>query len=239
MLIIGDVHGELELLKGLLESVKDEDVYLVGDIVDRGTSSLETLLLVKEKGYKMVLGNHEHMMLKCLKSRNIWDEESWFNNGGDKTLAEYNKLPEEKQKEILNYLKNLPHYFYIKEQDLLISHAGVRGYYLKDENGNVDFGKFLKMQKLEDFIWIRKDFIFNGNIEDYSTIFIAGHTPTGTVNFFLEDPTVLRLNNRILIDTGAFYTGILGAIQIIDNKVIAHYFSTDKGYYSEELGALR
>lgn len=62
MLIIGDVHGQLALLKGLLNNVHDEEVYFVGDLIDRGPESIATLKLIMESSYKVVMGNHEKIM---------------------------------------------------------------------------------------------------------------------------------------------------------------------------------
>lgn len=69
MLIIADVHGYIDLLKRMLEAVPDDDVYLVGDLVDRGPNSFETLKYVmNHKELKPVLGNHDAELRNYLQA---------------------------------------------------------------------------------------------------------------------------------------------------------------------------
>ena len=64
--IIGDVHGEYKTLLALLEKIpKDSEIIFVGDLIDRGLQSREVVALVREKGYKVVKGNHENTVSKC------------------------------------------------------------------------------------------------------------------------------------------------------------------------------
>ncbi|AWI06736.1 metallophosphoesterase [Clostridium drakei] len=243
MLIIGDIHGQLSILKKLLENVKDDNIYFVGDLIDRGIHGVETLQYVKNKKYKIVLGNHEAMMLKYLESKKEWDKQLWFDNGGQETLFAYNQLSDQEQGEILCFIKRLPYYFYIDDIDILISHSGVNAnaYFLKDSDANkADLKTLLNIQEPKDYLWSRhEEFIFNDNLKEYSTVFVAGHTITKKIDFFIDEPKVLRFDNRFLIDCGAFNTGTLGSIKISDNNVKAHYYSDEKGYYVEDLGKLR
>lgn len=62
---VGDLQGCLEPLQCLLEEVKfdthSDQLWLVGDLVNRGPKSLETLRFVKSLGnaVRIVLGNHD------------------------------------------------------------------------------------------------------------------------------------------------------------------------------------
>lgn len=239
MFIIGDVHGELQLLQNLLSYIEDDHVYFVGDLIDRGPKSIETLQFVIENTqYKVVLGNHEEMMLNYLRSIGRSEKLFWFDNYGNTTLKSYSCLSEKKQQQIFQYLQNLPYYYYIEDLNVLISHAGVKGYPLTPVSN--DFNTLLNMQKPNDFLWSRRrEFIFNDYIKSFNTIFISGHTPTTSLGPSKKDPKIVKIENRFLIDCGAFFTGILAGIQIADNKVTAHYYSNYKGYFKEELGDLR
>ena len=75
---IGDIHGcRLTLRKlmfGNLKITKDDEVYLLGDLIDRGPRIREVVddvINLNEQGYKIVSvkGNHEWMLLKSIKSK--------------------------------------------------------------------------------------------------------------------------------------------------------------------------
>ena len=67
--IIGDVHGEYKTLLALLEKIpNDAEIIFVGDLIDRGLQSREVVALVRERGYRVVKGNHENTVSKCAES---------------------------------------------------------------------------------------------------------------------------------------------------------------------------
>jgi len=60
--IFGDVHGNLEALNAVLESMKEEgvsDYACVGDIVGYGANPVECIEKIRALGCKVVLGNHD------------------------------------------------------------------------------------------------------------------------------------------------------------------------------------
>ena len=64
--VIGDVHGCLPTLLKLLELIPtDSPLIFIGDIINRGPASLETLRLVRSFGDRatLILGNHEMHLL--------------------------------------------------------------------------------------------------------------------------------------------------------------------------------
>ena len=64
--VIGDVHGCLPTLLQLLEKIDEHSLLIfIGDIINRGPASLETLRLVRSFGdrAKLILGNHEMHLL--------------------------------------------------------------------------------------------------------------------------------------------------------------------------------
>ena len=109
--VIGDIHGEYYQLKILLEKMSfgDEDeLYVLGDVVDRGAHPIKALqYLMTIPNCTCLIGNHEVMALKCLKLlRNEITEEfisslneedmlyllDWMRNGGKSTMNEFQKI---------------------------------------------------------------------------------------------------------------------------------------------------
>ncbi len=69
-LIVGDLHGHRSLLEQELDRLQFnpafDRVLSVGDLIDRGPDSLDTLALIEEPWFHAVLGNHELMLLNDL-----------------------------------------------------------------------------------------------------------------------------------------------------------------------------
>ena len=68
--VTSDLHGfSLEKFKGYLEQVnfsKDDFLYVLGDVIDRGPDGIKILKwLMTMHNAKLILGNHEDMLLKC------------------------------------------------------------------------------------------------------------------------------------------------------------------------------
>lgn len=91
--IVGDIHGQYELLikalqqKGFDPNAGDQ-LFSVGDLIDRGPDSLKVLELLNKPWFFAVMGNHEQLLLKGLSAMegegNITDILNWQTfNGGD------------------------------------------------------------------------------------------------------------------------------------------------------------
>jgi serine/threonine protein phosphatase 1 len=92
---IGDMHGCATALKRLLTEIQptNEDTIIgIGDYVDRGMESAETLEilidLVTKCRFIPLIGNHEIMMYKALQNGKS-DFNFWYQHGGNATLASY------------------------------------------------------------------------------------------------------------------------------------------------------
>ena len=124
---ISDVHGLWTKFSNFLETLHDDDVvYVLGDVIDRGPDGIKILTYIMEhpKQFKMLIGNHEHMMLNYLEETKDVDLEKasmwqlkqirilydrWvLRNGGETTLTAYEALDDSKQEEIYQFIKSLP-----------------------------------------------------------------------------------------------------------------------------------
>ncbi len=73
-IVIGDVHGHYDALIKLLAAIapdKQDGVYFVGDLIDRGPDSARVVDFVMKHSYHCLLGNHEQMMLEAVGSGDI------------------------------------------------------------------------------------------------------------------------------------------------------------------------
>lgn len=240
--VLSDIHGcfnEFQKMLKLIQFSKKDELYILGDIIDRGIAPIETLLYVKkQKNIHMLLGNHEYMMLDYFREKE-YDENSrychqardlWFRNGGRVTHKQFLELDDKTQKEVLEWLQNRPLYF-IKEMNgitNLMVHAGVYPY--QEENIKV----FLKQQTIDDIVWIRDDFLLSSIKLPFRVIF--GHTPIAsfqdTLQMFdnigkshnsetmierLEKNKIAYFNNKIGIDGGCVFGYYLTCI-CLDNE---------------------
>ena len=68
---MSDIHGQYELFRNLMEQIplgKDDILYVLGDVVDRGPDSMNTLkYMMANPNIIPIMGNHELMALPCLK----------------------------------------------------------------------------------------------------------------------------------------------------------------------------
>ena len=221
---VGDVHGRLDLLEGVLsridadrESAAPNRVVeiFIGDYVDRGPSSRAVLdrlaQRVQTHGTVLLRGNHEDLLLQFLSEPTMLAE--WQRLGGLQTLLSYGLKPPmnastAQQIELAAQfrdalpdahkalLRNMPPSFTCG--DFLFVHAGVRP------------GVPIAEQSENDLLWIRDDFLLSK--ADFGKFIVHGHTP-------VVEPD-LR-SNRINIDTGAYATGRLTCIRIERDQLSA------------------
>ena len=87
--IVADLHGCRALLEARLAAVGFDPavdrLFSVGDLIDRGLKSFETLCLITEPWFFFVIGNHEAMLITFLHKRfsNYHSPVDFLYNGGD------------------------------------------------------------------------------------------------------------------------------------------------------------
>ncbi len=86
MIVIGDIHGNYKTLMALVAKFpKDQQIVLVGDLIDRGPMSCQVVQWAIDNNIESVQGNHEVMMITNHRNFNA----SWMYNGGEQTLDSY------------------------------------------------------------------------------------------------------------------------------------------------------
>ncbi len=118
---VGDVQGCCDELEQLIDTLRfdplHDELLFVGDLVNRGPKSLQTLRLVRSLGSQasVVLGNHD-LHLIALASGNRA-------RARHQELAEVLRAPD--GEELVNWLRHRPMAIYRPELNTLLVHAGV------------------------------------------------------------------------------------------------------------------
>ena len=93
-LFIGDIHGHYDGLRQLWELMApdgDDQIYCVGDLIDRGPKSSEVVDFVRRHATGCVQGNHEQLLLDAFVDGkvNLPTLHGWIYSGGQATLTSY------------------------------------------------------------------------------------------------------------------------------------------------------
>lgn len=96
--VMSDIHGQFDALMRMLEQIgftEDDELYILGDVVDRGSKSIECIKWIMEQDNVLtLLGNHELMLYDGY----INNREAWY-----QSLTEIREtLSIEEQKKIMN-----------------------------------------------------------------------------------------------------------------------------------------
>ncbi|WP_158734643.1 metallophosphoesterase family protein [Alteribacillus sp. YIM 98480] len=216
-IFISDIHGQFKAFTSLLSQLnynpRKDQLYLLGDYIDRGPQSnqlIRYLLQLQQIAGEHVVflkGNHERMMLDAFENADDSDVSLWIQNGGRETLKSYagNRLLKDSFDEIHKWITNefAEHYHFIKNlenyretKEHILVHAGI--------NPSLDNWKETPEEEL---LWIRSPFLENTVSTTKKVIF--GHTPTMTLQ---EDAGVWFQPDKIGIDGGAGFNKQLNAL---------------------------
>ncbi|HPX59424.1 MAG TPA: metallophosphoesterase family protein [Bacteroidales bacterium] len=141
--VIPDVHGCYYTLKKLLEDriniTKEDTVYFLGDLVDRGKHSrlvLDYLINLEKEGYniKVIKGNHEEYFVRSYYSelthnstflkKYSKDYQFWLKVGGKETVESFGvKNVKDIPLAYIKWIENLP-YYYLTDKYVIV-HAGL------------------------------------------------------------------------------------------------------------------
>jgi len=201
ILIIGDIHGCLDMLNRLMDRIQwrpDRDrLIFVGDYVDRGTDSkgvVDYVLALRKCSSRVdcLIGNHEAMLLDYLDGKN---QASFLLNGGWPTLVSYGVDKKNADPSPMIPPDHLAFYrslkLYVELEDFYVVHAGFRPKVPVRE------------QNMKDMLWIRYPFIYSDY--DFGKKVIFGHT-------VFREPLVLE--NKIGLDTGAVFGNKLTCLEL-------------------------
>jgi serine/threonine protein phosphatase 1 len=207
-IIIGDVHGHYDTLIALLDSISpnsDDEIYFLGDLIDRGPKSAQVVDFIMRNQYQCLRGNHEEMLLDVVGNGQVSVElyQGWLYSGGHATVASYDsKIPQEH----IDWMKSLP--LYLDLGDIWLVHAGI--------DPNIP----LENQSSDQFCWIREDFHSIQKPYFKDKLIITGHTITFTLPG-VEPGQIAAGPGWLDIETGAYHhnSGWMTALDVTQGKV--------------------
>lgn len=210
--VVSNLHGDYDKFTALLKTIKFEDddlMYILGDLVDYGTQSMELIadLSVRLNVYS-IAGEHDFRAAKLLtgfdkmlKSGSAPDADyiaemtAWMQDGGQSTLEGFRALDEEQREGVLDYLCDLSLFeeTEIRGKNYFMAHAGIADYTPDSD---------LEDYQPEDFFAEPLD-ASRSLMED--TVVIVGHQPT-------ESGRITYGEGSIFIDCGVINGGKLGCL---------------------------
>ncbi|MFH2005598.1 MAG: metallophosphoesterase family protein [bacterium] len=235
---IGDIHGELQTLRKLLGRLPtlgpDDTLVFLGDYVDRGPESRQTVeflrhTLPQETGARLValLGNHEDGWLRHVREGGWPEFVVPQSNGCMECVRSYlgttappnDERPSKEEfgallsgtalpEDVLAWMASLPHWF--EDDHAIYVHAC-----LPERDG-----RWLHPGEVEDhhaLLWERSAAFFR---EYQGKRVVCGHTPVVTLpqeisEYTPLDPTDLFQHGSVLaIDTGCGKGGFLTAVEL-------------------------
>ena len=210
---IGDIHGCARQLAKLHDMIAQDLgrrpiasalLLHIGDYVDRGADTAGVIALLVDgcqvEGTETVnlMGNHESTMLEALSGERAAGTD-WLFAGGRATLQSYGIDPDGPRDQ---WARNIPQ----AHQDFL------RGLSLMHREGGYAFihagvrpGIKLEDQARDDLLRSRQPFLYSE--ADFGAVVVHGHTP-------VKAPVVRH--NRIAIDTGAVFGGLMTCVVLQD-----------------------
>lgn len=238
--VMSDIHGHERRFCSVLEQIDlqpEDTLYILGDVIDRNPHGIRILRkIMKTPNIKMLLGNHEHMMLDALfythddgehaEARQSARLRLWYQNGGRVTHTYLKHIRKDIREEIFMYLDALPvnELIEVAGKKYLLTHAAPADLFEKH-------GRKYDNEK-EFSVWWRHIDAVPPN-ENYAVVF--GHT--GTYHYQTDDPPAIWYGNGIIgIDCGSAFPdggdpwyGICGRLACLCLDDMAEYYSEDPG----------
>ena len=224
--VLSDIHGNLRRFESIMRQINlqsDDTLYVLGDVVDRYPDGIKILWrIMKMPNAKMLMGNHEYMMLQAIgHCRDAADEREntnwkqrrhWYQNGGRVTHEQLKHIRLDARAEIFRFIRQLPVNMEVTVNGIkykLVHASPVENYmssywYSRDYKDQREFAVWERWGKTKPIP------------EGYVLIF--GHTPT--CYFQNKEPLCIwKTDNAIGIDCGAgFEDGRLSCLRLDDMR---------------------
>ena len=247
--VMSDIHGNLRRFNSIMEQIDltaNDTLYVLGDVIDRYPDGIKILRkLMTMQNVKMIMGNHEYMMLDVLyrNDTGLSTKEQykhnqrillWYDNGGLVTHNYLKHIKKSVRAEIFSHLKSLP-----VNIDITVNGINYKLVHAAPEEMYYDFQSTRYRDSREFSVWHRL-----GVKEDipgeYTLIF--GHTPS--YHYSRSMPMRIYCKRHLIcIDCGAgtpermdyrngFCYGRLACLRLDDMK---EFYSEESDEYEKLL----
>lgn len=188
--VCSDLHGQYDMFLEVVRKIhlkKHDSLYIIGDVIDRGPEPVLLLLdIMRRKNVTLMIGNHEHMMLRALLYGDSNSMSNWMLNGGETTLEQFERLSGSQQKKLLGWLNERPLVIpglHVNGHSYYLAHASHTRYAEKEVLRYCDAG----LANIEQIVWSREyqypdmkrlGYMYHRLYAEYPcTTLIIGHTP--------------------------------------------------------------
>lgn len=230
---MSDIHGAYNKFMDMLQLIKfsaEDTLYVIGDICDRQEGGVKILKeMMKHPNIIGLAGNHEYMMLKCLKfltqeitedSLNDVDEDTmhglieWMNVGGEITISEFYKLSNEDKQDVIDYICDFDIAAEVEASGnkFVLVHAGITNFEEDRPLDDYDISElvFYRIEPTKEYY--KDKYLVIGHTPTWLIRAIeAGETPN-TFKRTKENGMIYKNGKNIAIDCGSGYGGQLGCI---------------------------
>ena len=203
---VSDIHGDLAMYNHIIKQLnKDDTLYIVGDVIDRGSSGIMILQdIMKRPNVELLLGNHEWFLIMSMAFDSEYIMNTWISrqNGGEATAQSLMSLPSIEYDNLLDYLlsRKVCEKLVVNNKKFVLVH----GCYYNDIE---DITEFENSKLVYNCLW-DSELLTAVSDKNNTDIYIHGHVPIG--NARLNNP---YLDNCRYIDGG----NIFGGCQILYN----------------------
>lgn len=128
LIIIGDIHGCISEFNALLEELRITDtdqVFCIGDLIDRGPDSVSVVQRCVELttvcDFKLILGNHEEKFLRYL---NHLEKNTGLENEL-KGIHEFPLLVDRLHEKEIAFIKGAYFSYWLKQEKIMLLHGGI------------------------------------------------------------------------------------------------------------------
>ena len=244
--VMSDIHGNLRRFRSIMEQIDlqpEDTLYVLGDVIDRHPHGIEILEEIMDTpNIKMLMGNHEYMMLNALypyldglpwkREHSHRDLDLWFRNDGEVTFEAFNALPNSRKERIFDFLRRLPLSY---DVEIDRGDEGIEHFKLVHAMPPELYSSYGRSKYPNEYafsVW-KRDFDFSRLPRGYTLVY--GHTPT----YMYSDSVVLSMcenkeGTAIAIDCGSGFDDTISDHFPFQGRLGCLRLDDMQEFYSEE-----